>query len=70
LPNVTYLGEIDEKDKIQLIKVSYLNIIMSRLEALGIAQLEFMYFGVPVITSATGGQSWVVQDGVDREIFE
>ncbi len=65
LPNVTYLGEIDEKEKVQLIKVSYLNILMSRLEALGIAQLEFMYCGVPVITSATGGQSWVVQDGVE-----
>ncbi|MDP2731255.1 MAG: glycosyltransferase [Dehalococcoidales bacterium] len=63
LPNVTYLGEIDEKEKIQLIKTSYLNILMSRLEALGISQLEFMYSGVPVITSATGGQSWVVQDG-------
>ena len=65
LPNVTYLGEIDEKEKVQLIKASYLNILMSRLEALGIAQLEFMYCGVPVITSATGGQSWVVQDGVE-----
>ncbi len=65
LPNVTYLGEIEEKEKIQLIKASYLNIIMSHLEALGIAQLEFMYCGVPVITSATGGQSWVVQNGVE-----
>lgn len=65
LPNVTYLGEIDEKEKVQLIKASYLNIIMSRLEALGIAQLEFMYHGVPVITSATGGQSWVVQNGFE-----
>ncbi|MBI2980401.1 MAG: glycosyltransferase family 4 protein [Chloroflexi bacterium] len=65
LPNVTYLGEIDEKEKIQLIKASYLNIIMSHLEALGIAQLEFMYCGVPVITSATGGQSWVVQNDVE-----
>ncbi|MBI2870060.1 MAG: glycosyltransferase [Chloroflexi bacterium] len=65
LPNVTYLGEIEEQEKIALIRASYLNIIMSRLEALGIAQLEFMYAGVPVVTSATGGQSWVVQDGVD-----
>ncbi len=63
LPNVTYLGEIDENEKVLLMKTSYLNIIMSRLEALGIAQLEFMYCGVPVITSAVGGQSWVVHDG-------
>ena len=65
LPNVTYLGEIDESEKVELIKASHLNILMSRLEALGIAQLEFMYCGVPVITSAIGGQSWVVHDGVD-----
>ena len=65
LPNVSYLGEIEESEKIQLIKNSYLNIIMSHLEALGIAQLEFMFCGVPVITSATGGQTWVVQDGVE-----
>jgi glycosyltransferase involved in cell wall biosynthesis len=65
LPNVSYLGEIDDHEKIQLIKVSYLNILMSRLEALGIAQLEFMYHGVPVITSATGGQSWIIQNGIE-----
>jgi glycosyltransferase involved in cell wall biosynthesis len=65
LPNVIYVGEINENEKVQLIKSSYLNIIMSRLEALGIAQLEFMYCGVPVITSATGGQSWVIQHGVE-----
>ncbi|MBI4283589.1 MAG: glycosyltransferase family 4 protein [Chloroflexi bacterium] len=65
LPNVTYLGEIEEKEKVQLMKASYLNILMSRLEALGIAQLEFMFQGVPVITSATGGQSWVIQDRVE-----
>jgi D-inositol-3-phosphate glycosyltransferase len=65
LPNATYLGEIDESEKVALIKTSYLNILMSRLEGLGIAQLEFMYCGVPVITSAVGGQSWVVQDGID-----
>ena len=45
--------------------LSYLNILMSRLEALGISQLEFMYGGVPVITSGVGGQSWVVQNGVE-----
>jgi glycosyltransferase involved in cell wall biosynthesis len=63
LPNVSYLGEIDDKEKVLLMKVSYLNIILSHLEALGIAQLEFMYHGVPVITSAVGGQAWVVADG-------
>jgi D-inositol-3-phosphate glycosyltransferase len=65
LPNVSYLGEISEREKALLIRSSYLNILLSRLEALGITQLEFMYAGVPVITSAVGGQSWVVQNGIE-----
>ena len=63
LSNVTYLGEIDDKEKILLIKSSYINILLSQLEALGLTQLEFMYFGVPVVTSAVGGQSWLVRNG-------
>jgi glycosyltransferase involved in cell wall biosynthesis len=65
LPNVTYFGEINEKEKVQLIEISYLNILLSRLEALGITQLEFMFRGVPVITSGVGGQSWIVRNGQD-----
>jgi D-inositol-3-phosphate glycosyltransferase len=63
LPNVSYLGEIDDKEKILLIKSSHVNILLSQLEALGLAQLEFMYFGVPIVTSAVGGQSWLVHNG-------
>jgi len=62
LSNVTYLGEIGEREKIQLIRLSYLNILMSRMEALGLTQLEFMFQGVPVITSGVGGQSWIVRN--------
>jgi hypothetical protein len=63
LPNVKYIGELSEKAKVQLIQSSYLNIILSRMEALGVTQLEFMFEGVPVITSGVGGQSWIVRDG-------
>ncbi len=63
LTNVKYTGELSEKAKVQLIKNSYLNIILSRMEALGLTQLEFMFEGVPVITSGVGGQSWIVRDG-------
>jgi len=63
LQNVSYLGEIDDKEKILLIKSSYINVLLSQLEALGLTQLEFMYFGVPVVTSAVGGQSWLVRNG-------
>ncbi len=63
LPNVTFLGEIDDKEKILLIKSSHINLLLSRLEALGLTQLEFMYWGVPVITSGAGGQSWLIRNG-------
>jgi D-inositol-3-phosphate glycosyltransferase len=65
LPNVTYLGEVSEQEKVLLIKASYLNILLSRLEALGLTQLEFMYLGVPIITSAVGGQAWLIRNEVE-----
>jgi len=65
MPNVTYLGEINEQEKVLLIKASYLNIILSRLEALGLTQMEFMYNGVPVVTSGVGGQKWLIHNGVE-----
>jgi glycosyltransferase involved in cell wall biosynthesis len=63
LRNVTYLGEINDREKILLIKSSFANILMSQVEALGLTQMEFMYAGVPVVTSAVGGQSWLVRNG-------
>jgi len=65
LPNVTYLGEINEQEKVQLIRASYLNILMSQLEALGLTQMEFMYFGVPVITSGVSGQGWLIRNEIE-----
>jgi glycosyltransferase involved in cell wall biosynthesis len=65
LPNVTYVGELNEQQKVLLIKSSYLNILLSRSEALGLAQLEFMYSGVPVVTSGVEGQAWIVRDGME-----
>ncbi len=63
MPNVSVLGSISEEEKAALIRTSMVNITMSRSEALGISQLEFMSGGVPVITSGVGGQSWIVRDG-------
>jgi glycosyltransferase involved in cell wall biosynthesis len=69
LPNVTVTGPISDEDFPSLIWETYLNINMSRSEALGLAQLEFMYSGVPVVTSGVGGQSWVVKDGVNGVVL-
>jgi len=63
LSNSKYLGEVSEKQKVQLMQNSFLNIILSKMEALGLTQLEFMFEGVPVVTSGVGGQSWIVRDG-------
>jgi len=65
LRNLSYIGEISEEEKIILIRASYLNVLLSHMEALGLTQLEFMYGGIPIITSAVGGQKWVVRDKVD-----
>ena len=62
LANVKYLGEVGEKEKVDLMRTSFLNIILSKMEALGLTQLEFMFEGVPIITSGVGGQSWIVKD--------
>jgi D-inositol-3-phosphate glycosyltransferase len=63
LSSVSVLGQISDEEKAALIRSSLANITMSRSEALGIAQLEFMSAGVPVITSGVGGQAWIVRDG-------
>jgi len=65
LPNIRVLGELSVEEKASLIKASYINITLSRMEALGLTQLEFMYGGVPVITSGVYGQKWVVRNGID-----
>ncbi len=70
LHNVSMLGPISEEDKASFIIASYLNITMSRAEALGLSQLEFMVAGVPVVTSGVGGQSWIVKDGVNGLVLK
>jgi len=70
LPNVSVLGSISDVEKSALMKASAINLIMSRSEALGITQLEFMSIGVPVVSSGAGGQEWVVKDGKNGIIVE
>ncbi len=65
LNNVVVTGELSEEEKAFLIKASYINIILSRMEAFGLTQLEFMYGGVPIITSGVYGQKWLVRNGID-----
>jgi hypothetical protein len=43
---------------------------MSRSEALGLSQLEFMSAGVPVLSSGVGGQAWLLRDGVNGFLLD
>jgi D-inositol-3-phosphate glycosyltransferase len=70
LGNVTLTGPVPDEDIPGLIHESFLNLNMSRSEALGLSQLEFMYNGVPVVTSGVGGQSWIVKDGSSGIVLE
>jgi hypothetical protein len=70
MDNLTLLGEITDDEKAQLIDETFVNITLSKSEALGIAQLEFMYRGVPVISSGVGGQSWLVRNGVNGVVLK
>jgi len=65
LSNVTYVGEISENQKACLMKSSRVNVLLSRSEALGLTQLEFLYSGIPVVTSGVEGQAWLIRDGIE-----
>ena len=70
IPNVTILGEVSEAEKLALIRSSFLELTMSRAEALGLSQLEFLAEGVPVVSSGSGGQTWIVKEGVNGVILQ
>ncbi|MBI3859424.1 MAG: glycosyltransferase family 4 protein [Thaumarchaeota archaeon] len=65
MANISVLGTIPEEDVPALAEESYANVILSRAEALGMAQIEFMFAGTPVVTSGVGGQAWLVKDGTN-----
>ena len=60
--DVVALGEQD--DVIQLLSVSDVFLLPSAQESFGLAALEAMACGVPVVASRVGGLSEVVEDGV------
>ncbi len=69
LENVSLVGPVSDAEKGELIRRSYVDLTLSRSEALGLAQMEFIYSDVPVVTSGVGGQSWVVRDGTNGVVL-
>ncbi len=69
--SIVFPGLLDRKELIRLFARSNILVFPSIVdEAFGITQVEGMASGLAVVTSATGGASEVVRDGVDGLHFE
>jgi glycosyltransferase involved in cell wall biosynthesis len=60
---VRWHGEIDDAELELLLRRSQLNVGVSEYEGFGIAYLEAMSFGVPVLASTAGAAGEIVDDG-------
>ncbi|XQF12340.1 glycosyltransferase family 4 protein [Burkholderia aenigmatica] len=61
---VHFCGWLDEAGKSWLLRGASVFCLPSRFEAFGIAALEAMFLGVPVVASRVGGLCDLVEDGV------
>lgn len=66
---VHYLGWIGPAEKAEVLSHTDIYLQPSRFESLGIAIIEAMSYGVPVIASRAGGIPEVVDDGVNGLLF-
>lgn len=69
-PNIEFLGEVTEKDKWELMKNAKAFIFPSEQEDFGIAPVEAMAVGTPVIALAQGGPLETVIDGKTGVFFK
>ena len=68
-PNVQFLGRLSEEDKRREIARAKLFLFAAE-DDFGIAPLEALSLGVPVVALARGGALEYVQDGKNGRLFE
>lgn len=68
--NITYLGWVDKARKNELLSHTDIYIQPSHFESLGIAIIEALSYGVPVIASNTGGIPELIEEGVNGHLIE
>ncbi|MFZ0693215.1 MAG: glycosyltransferase family 4 protein, partial [Alphaproteobacteria bacterium] len=64
-PAIKFVGECDGTTALAWIKSSDLMVVSSHYESFGLAILESLGLGVPVIASDTGGIPEIIRDGID-----
>ena len=68
--NCLFTGWVGEKEKKDLLSGSSVLVLPSRRESFGIALLEGMAYGLPVICSTGGNMKEIVDDGSDGIVFK
>lgn len=67
---VIFTGEVSEEEKFRVLDKCSIFIFPSEWEAFGIATLEAMARGLPIISTKTEGGRFLVEDGVNGYLFE
>ena len=67
---VHFLGFVTEEEKFQFLSVSDIFILSSTHEGLGIVIQEAMQVGLPIIATNNGGQTELIEDGVNGFLVE
>lgn len=68
--NITYTGEISEKEKIKLIQHAQAMIITSNQEGFCISIAEAMAYGCPVVSTRCGGPEDMIEHGVNGYLVD
>lgn len=69
IDSIEWLGPLDADQIIHELQLCAVNVVCSFVESYCLVLAEPMYFGVPCVTSFTGGTSWIAEDGKTALFF-